>query len=154
MVQDKSEPADHDRPRDPGFGMVGRRHRVGDHEEGKQQQGAIGYHVAEMIDGPAEPEYRARKFESVIRNNKGQADVNAAAFQQHHESGGADKKQRGKAAAPLSGRDPGIAGEHHGGDDTKIDGVEDVLAFVLNDEFAADREDSRNDRGCEQIRFE
>lgn len=124
---------------------VGRRLRIGDHEEREQEQRAVLQAMKGNRQRLAQPERaadedRAPRDDECVRHiaSRGAIDDEAA-------HAGDEKREEGKAA-PLAGRNPHPRRDEHQRDDGEVCRIENVLSAPAYDEFAGDGDDRGEQR--------
>jgi hypothetical protein len=112
---------------DTGEPVIGRGLGIGDHEEGEQHERA----GLELLDGDGEriaEICRARQQKARVGGQERQRDVEALGPGQDEHAEAREREHQQRFAAPLAGRDPGVAGCHDEGDDGEVGRVEDMLS--------------------------
>jgi len=120
---------------------VGRGARIGNHEEGEDQQRAALQLVQRDRERIAEPK-GAREQERGVAGEEEDRDVGAARGVQHQDGAKGDERCEPDAGAPLAGRDPHVIGEHEQRHDGEAGRVEHVLAVAPDHEFGENRDDA------------
>ena len=126
---------------DPG---VGRRLRVGDHEEAEEQEGA----ALEAVKGDRQrlaERQRPSDQQCGVCGQEGQGHVASGGAVDDQHPGAGHRESKRRRGAPLARRHPGLVGREEEGDEGAVGRIEDVLAAKANHELGADR-DRRGDR--------
>ena len=130
---------------------VGRRPRVGDHEEGKEHEGA----ALEPMQGDAhrlsEPE-RPSDEERAVAGEKGERPVAPRGPVDDETAGGGEEEAEHRRAAPLARRDPDLSRRDHHCHQREVRRIEDVLVPDPQDELARDGDDGSDRRESPRIR--
>ena len=132
---------------------VGRRARVGDHEEGEDQERPALELVERNREGVAEPE-RPGDEQPGVAPEETERDVGAPGPLEHEAAGARDEEREERRRTPLAGRGPGPVGRGEQDHEREVRRVEEVLAPPAERELAPDGDRGRGRREPELARAE
>ncbi len=124
--------------RDAAAAMVGSGHRIGDHEEGEQQQGAAAQLMGQ--DGPSLTQpHHAEGKRTDIEGEERPTDVGAPRLTGDHAAHRYHPSRQRHVLAPLAGGDPRSRKRRQREQHAEIGGIKQMLAAYPQDKFRSNR---------------